>query len=365
MASTRLLFVLLLLFHASLGAQGSPASTRNASLGGNGGWIAKDITLKRDGLADGFWEKPGLDLRCKTLQVPTWEVVTLDSQKPAEVGAQRRFADLMGDFLRANMEMRLFDRAKVSKDSGDLLLLGRAVEYRGGSQISRQLLGIGIQSERLTFEMKLIDRSTGEVLLALQNSISVSSREDDLGERLKRWANRFIAHFEARSSVCLGMFAKIEDQKLWVGRPNQPIADQVRVLRKLSSIDLSSSMEVTSKLISVKDDPESVRDLLVAFHKQEIATRFGKYKQLLVDGFTLSGPPKTYDYLVSTGEKAADLAAGLHLLRNWNPKVPASMVDELTSNARSALKNEFARSIEKDQRSLSGLNDFMEELQER
>jgi hypothetical protein len=365
MVQANVILALLVLLQAPLVAQGSPVAPRSAISGGSEEWIARDLPLQRTGLADKFWEKSGLSLRCKTLQVPSWETVAIVSQKPAEAEEQRRLAELMGDFLRVNMEMRLFDQSKVSKDSGDLVLMSRAVEYRGGSQISRQLLGIGFQSERFTYEIKLIDRSTGETLLVLQNSISVSSREDDLRGRLKKWANRFIAHLEAQTSVCPDLFAKIENPKLWAGKPNQSAMEQIRVLKKMSAIDLSSSLEITSKLISVKDDPESTRDLLVAFHKQELAANFGKYKQLLVDGFTIAGPPKTYDYLVAAGEKSADLAAGLHLLRNWNSRVPLSMLEEVATSSRSASKHEFAKAIEKDQRSLAGLNNFMEGLQER
>jgi hypothetical protein len=114
------------------------------------------------------WLKPGLDLRNRTIRLKAWEpAVWLLGQR---VQKDQFFLSRLEGRLQPDLDQKLRRGLKgavaLSPTLGDVVLVGRVVDAVGGSE---DYMSIG--KCELSFDLKLVDGDTGELLGAFHDTL--------------------------------------------------------------------------------------------------------------------------------------------------------------------------------------------------
>lgn len=131
------------------------------------------------------WVKPGLDLQGRTLQVRDWQpaVWLLGKRAIHDEHLLMRMAPTLVPGLAKGLAKGLKGALPVSRSTGDVLLLGRVVDATGGSGDAQ----FNSQPCTLTFDLKLVDADSGELLAALHNTLEAADA-DFMALRHARWS---------------------------------------------------------------------------------------------------------------------------------------------------------------------------------
>lgn len=140
---------------------------------------------------DFFWAKEGLNLKGRSLRVtweaPAWLRPETDSLN-LKAGGEHT-AHFHGYLVDA-LSRTLGETVKVSATEGDLRLVGRLVECNAkGSYLSYAI-------ESVTYDLKLVDEKTGEVLLACHNRLLGGGGKEGNGSRrrFRDWTEVFATY---------------------------------------------------------------------------------------------------------------------------------------------------------------------------
>ncbi len=127
---------------------------------------------------DFFWAKEGLNLKGRSLRV-TWEapVWLRPETDPLNLKAGGEHTANFPGYLVEALSKTLGETVMLSTAEGDLMLVGRVVECNAkGSYLSYAI-------ESVTYDLKLVDDKTGEVLLACHNRLLGGSGKEGNGSR--------------------------------------------------------------------------------------------------------------------------------------------------------------------------------------
>jgi Domain of unknown function (DUF4410) len=164
-------------------------------------WFADGITFTKGDDVDYFWSKPGLDLTGRVLFMKPWEDPAMlrkgrdgkDNAKATEI------TDSFPGMLRGALTGAFNGKAKVSRTEGDLVLVGRFVDTNAGSKAAKFLLGFGAGSETATWDLKILEPKTGEVLLAVHHRAISGTAMSNIQDKLVKWADKFATFVAARA----------------------------------------------------------------------------------------------------------------------------------------------------------------------
>jgi len=135
--------------------------------------------MKKSKVVDFLWVKPGFSFKGRTLKV-TWEdphwLYGNNDEADLEVAARFSKTTLPQGFSSA-MATSLWPAAKVSLTEGDLILTGRIVMINARS--SRW----SFTKESMTFDWKVLDAATQEVVLACHHRFIVATGGNGRGKR--------------------------------------------------------------------------------------------------------------------------------------------------------------------------------------
>lgn len=156
-------------------------------------WFGEAVTFAKGDDVDFFWVKPGLDLSGRTLWMKPWEDPAMlrkgrDGKDNAKATA---LTDSFPGMLRGALSGALNGKAKVSRSEGDVVLLGRFVDANAGSKAAKWLIGLGAGSETATWDLKLVDAKTGELLVALHHRAISGTAMSSIDDKLVKWADKF------------------------------------------------------------------------------------------------------------------------------------------------------------------------------
>ena len=131
------------------------------------------------------WVKPGLDLKGRSLQVRDWQpaVWLLGKRAIHDEHLQMRMAPSLAPGLAKGLGKGLKGTLPVSRTAGDLFLLGRVVDATGGSGDAQ----FATQPCTLTFDLKLVDADSGELLAAFHHTLEAADA-DFMALRHGRWS---------------------------------------------------------------------------------------------------------------------------------------------------------------------------------
>jgi len=164
-------------------------------------WFGDGITFTKGDDVDYFWSKPGLDLTGRILFMKPWEDPAMlrkgrdgkDNAKATEI------TDSFPGMLRGALTGAFNGRAKVSRTDGDLVLVGRFVDANAGSKAAKWLVGFGAGSETATWDLKILEPKTGEVLLAVHHRAISGTAMSNIQDKLVKWADKFATFVAIRA----------------------------------------------------------------------------------------------------------------------------------------------------------------------
>ncbi|MBK8724879.1 MAG: DUF4410 domain-containing protein [Holophagaceae bacterium] len=165
-------------------------------------WFGPGITFAKHEEVDFFWIKPGLDLSGRTIHMKPWEdPVMLRAKRDGKDNAEAtRVTDSIPGILRGALTGALTGKAKASRTEGDLTLIGRVVDVNAGSKAAKWMVGLGAGAATATWDLKVLDTATGEVLLAVHHRVVSGTVMSTLDDKLVKWADKF-SQFLAQRAV--------------------------------------------------------------------------------------------------------------------------------------------------------------------
>lgn len=131
------------------------------------------------------WVKPGLDLQGRTLQVRDWQpaVWLLGERAIHDEHLLLRASPGLVPGLAKGLVKGLKGALPVSRTAGNVFLLGRVVDATGGSGDAQ----FATQPCTLTFDLKLVDADSGELLAAFHHTLEAADA-DFMALRHARWS---------------------------------------------------------------------------------------------------------------------------------------------------------------------------------
>jgi hypothetical protein len=157
-------------------------------------WFGQDLEFRSSAQLDYFWVKPGFSLQGKTIQVEDWpdpvflgvkaDVDSKDSGRAFQLSAS------MANWIRGSLSNALGDYAQVSKGEGDYLLSGRFVDVNAGSKVAKWMVGLGAGSATATWDIKLVDKNTGELVAAMHHRSVSGTHMSDIDDKILKWLDK-------------------------------------------------------------------------------------------------------------------------------------------------------------------------------
>ncbi len=164
-------------------------------------WFGPGITFTKSSDVDFFWIKDNLDLSGRTIRMAAWEDPAM--LKPGRDGKDNAKATELTDsfpgMLRGAINGAMTGKAKVSRTEGDLELIGRFVDINAGSKAAKWLIGMGAGSETATWDLKLVDKVTKEVLLAVHHRAISGTAMSNIQDKLVKWSDKFATFLASKA----------------------------------------------------------------------------------------------------------------------------------------------------------------------
>lgn len=156
-------------------------------------WFGGPVAFQATKDIDFLWIKPGLDLAGRQILLKRWEPAVM-LQKPRDEKDVKKAGELTYLFpliLRNTLGPAFGARVKLSSTEGDLVLTGRFVDVNAGSQNARLFIWMGAGSSTATWDLKLVDARTNELLLAVHHRCVSGSAFTEVQDKLEKWSRVF------------------------------------------------------------------------------------------------------------------------------------------------------------------------------
>lgn len=186
MRRNNILFVLSMLVAAALCAAGPLDKGRL-----DPAWFGEDVEFRTSGRFDYFWIKPGLSLNGAKIQIAEWpDPLFLGPQTDVNSKDSARAFELAGEmpnWIRGALSSALAGYAEVSKDDGDYVLSGRFVDVKASNNVAKSMIGWGAGAGSATWDIKLTDKATGELIAAIHHRSLSSTAMSDIDDKIVKW----------------------------------------------------------------------------------------------------------------------------------------------------------------------------------
>jgi hypothetical protein len=161
-------------------------------------WFRGAAPFKAGKEVDFLWVKPGFDPTGHRLRMSAWEPPVLlfpgrndkDRQKAVELTYSFPLQ------LRSDLGKALAGRATLSGTEGDWQLVGRFVDANAGSDVTRLLLPVGPGTASATWDLKIVDALTGELLLGVHHRCLSGSAFTGIQDKLEKWSRKFARNLQ-------------------------------------------------------------------------------------------------------------------------------------------------------------------------
>ncbi|MCS7182318.1 MAG: DUF4410 domain-containing protein [Thermoanaerobaculum sp.] len=80
--------------------------------------------------------------------------------------------------------------ATVSRKEGELVLTGRIVDCNAGSWAAKIWIGMGAGASSATWDIKLVDRQSGDTLLALHHRAISGTDRSTIDDKIIKWLEK-------------------------------------------------------------------------------------------------------------------------------------------------------------------------------
>lgn len=148
-------------------------------------WFGKSVEFRSTEEIDYLWVKPGFSAEGKTLKLAKWS-------DPAFLGEKRDSKDSakayeLTEMMPSRFKGALAPVAKVSTDSGELVLSGQLVDCTAGSKAAKWLVGLGAGSASATWNLKIVDAASGEMVVAIHHRAISGTAMSDIEDKIVKW----------------------------------------------------------------------------------------------------------------------------------------------------------------------------------
>lgn len=156
-------------------------------------WFGEQVPFTKGEEIDFYWIKPGMNLTGHTIAFKSWDdVVMLEKKRDGKDNSKATaLTDAMPSQIRGALSGAFGSKAKVSRTEGDLELVGRVVDCNAGSKAAKFMVGWGAGSATLTWDMKIMDSKTHELLMAIHHRVVSASMMSNLEDKVEKWSDKF------------------------------------------------------------------------------------------------------------------------------------------------------------------------------
>lgn len=167
-------------------------------------WFGGDREFREVDEIDYLWVKPGFTLDGKKIQFAAWEAPQFKGEKASDRDTKdKRLAnDLTGNMPEIFSEAfknGLSGTVTVVATGGDLKALGRIVDCSGGSAAAKFWVGMGAGSGNTTFDLKIVDTRSGELVAALHHRVVSGSNLSTTDSKFVKWVDEFAEELSKKS----------------------------------------------------------------------------------------------------------------------------------------------------------------------
>lgn len=164
-------------------------------------WFGEAVAFTKGDDVDYFWTKPGLDLGGHTIFMKPWDdpVMLRKGRDGKDNAKATELTDSFPGMLRGALAGAFHGKVKMSRTDGDLALVGRFVDANAGSKAAKWLVGFGAGSETATWDLKIVDATTGEILLGVHHRAISGTAMSNIQDKLVKWADKFASFLAART----------------------------------------------------------------------------------------------------------------------------------------------------------------------
>lgn len=156
-------------------------------------WFKTAGEFRKTDAVDYLWVKPGFEVRGHTLKIDAWQDHDfLGKKRDAKDAAKAaELTEMMPSRLRGALAAELDGVATVSRESGDLIVTGRFVDCNAGSKAAKLLVGMGAGSAAATWDIKITDAATGELLVAAHHRVISGTALSEIDDKIAKWLEKF------------------------------------------------------------------------------------------------------------------------------------------------------------------------------
>ncbi len=189
-------------------------------------WFGAGVVFQPSKALGFQWLKPNLDLRSRSLRLRAWEPAAW-MQGP-RAGKDQAFLARVAPGLPADLERGLKRGLKgalpVSTTFGDVVLVGRVADALGSDDDY-----MSVRPLTLSFDLKLVDGDSGEVLAAFHDTIT-GPNTDAISYHFGRWC-------EAMGRVLApAVAAPVPVAAKPLSVPSKPVFDLEGALRRIDAL---------------------------------------------------------------------------------------------------------------------------------
>ncbi len=153
-----------------------------------------DLQFRKTDEIDYLWVKPGFSLAGRTLHIDAWDDPVMLAKKkrdPKDAAKASELTDTFPARLRGALSHALDGIATVSRKDGDVLVVGRIVDCNAGSKAAKWIVGMGAGASNATWDLKFVDRSSGELLLAVHHRAVSATTMSEIDDKIIKWLEKF------------------------------------------------------------------------------------------------------------------------------------------------------------------------------
>ena len=156
-------------------------------------WFGEQVAFVRGEDIDFYWIKPGANLTDRTIAFKNWDdpVMLKKGRDGKDNSKAMALTDAMPSQIRGALSGAFEGKAKVSRTEGDLELIGRVVDCNAGSKAAKFMVGLGAGSATLTWDMKIVDPKTHELLVAIHHRVVSATMMSNLEDKVEKWSDKF------------------------------------------------------------------------------------------------------------------------------------------------------------------------------
>ncbi len=156
-------------------------------------WFGPGIVFRQAEDIDFLWVKPGFSIKGRKIHIDKWAdpVFLGKERRPKDSAKAAELTELMPTRMRGALGAALAGYAEVSRDDGDLVMTGRFVDCNTGSKAKKWLIGMGAGHADATWDIKIVDKTSGEVLVAIHHRCVSGTTMSEIDDKIAKWLEKF------------------------------------------------------------------------------------------------------------------------------------------------------------------------------